>query len=373
MRERSRATPYLVLGAAVAAFVGALCWGIVRTFLVVSGTDRLLIGLLAALAVLLAGWFVFHPSVRDAEVSLARPLLGIDLPPVRDYRSRDSRVRGAIWAMWVLLVGAAAAVALLGLLPQGVLLIASGGGTSLLWRLPTGLLLVLAAFVIPTWCGQLLVRTAPRLLGPTPADRLAEAHERERQLAQDNALARELHDGIGHALTAIDVQAQAGLAAGTNDAAYEALSRIRGATGKALGELDQLLGVLRERAQQELSEQVTEADLRELVASAATSPPSRLTITGAWDETSVSCRAIVFRVVQEGMTNAVRHGAGGAQVGVQIDATQVRVEVDNRIGSPGAGGGRGLIGLRERLRLADGELSVESEQGRWRLRAVLPR
>jgi signal transduction histidine kinase len=81
---------------------------------------------------------------------------------------------------------------------------------------------------------------------------------------------------------------------------------------------------------------------------------------------------VVYRVVQEGLTNALRHGRGTAQVTVAEEDGQVVVEVVNEVGRRRPGSGLGLVGLRERTGLYGGEL-VAGRAGRtWTLRAVLP-
>ncbi len=89
---------------------------------------------------------------------------------------------------------------------------------------------------------------APRLLGPSTAERLALAEERELQLAERNRVAHELHDSIGHTLTAATIQAAvAGEVLASDPAAARAAMRsIEESTRAALEDLDYVLGVLRE-------------------------------------------------------------------------------------------------------------------------------
>ncbi len=94
----------------------------------------------------------------------------------------------------------------------------------------------------------LLARWAPELLGPTPADRLAAAEQRAADLAVRNRLARELHDAVGHALSAVTLQASAARRVLDHDPEFvrEALAAIEDTTRRTVGELDAVLGVLRE-------------------------------------------------------------------------------------------------------------------------------
>lgn len=375
VRRGNRGAAYLVLGAAGAALVGWLVYAFTLTVIATSGGDRIMVIVLAVVALGIAAAVLLSPPVRDAEVAMARPLLGVELPAVRDRHSWDSRWRGAAWAGWVLLVGGVAAFVLLAGVPGGISLALSGPGrgAQALWRMPLGVLVVVGSFVIQTGFAWLLVRTAPRLLGPTAQDRLALAAEREQALARGNELARELHDTIGHSLTAISVQAEAGRAVGAVDprAAQRALERISASASVALEELDSVLGLLRgARAGR------SRAQLRALVAAAATPEPSVLELAGDWDSLPDPTSAQVFRVIQEGLTNAAKHGCGAARVHVIIDA-DVIVTVTNSVApqqdSPPSGG-RGLTGLRERMTLLGGSLqSGASPDGKeWTLCARLP-
>ena len=97
-------------------------------------------------------------------------------------------------------------------------------------------------------CGALLARWAPLLLGPTPRERLAAAEARAADLAVRNRLARELHDSVGHALSAVTLQASAARRVLDSDPDFvrEALAAIEDTTRRTVGELDAVLGVLRE-------------------------------------------------------------------------------------------------------------------------------
>jgi signal transduction histidine kinase len=111
--------------------------------------------------------------------------------------------------------------------------------------------------------------------------------------------------------------------------------------------------------------------------------PVELEVTGAPRPLPPGADLAAYRVVQEGLTNVLRH-AGGAAASVRVrwdDRLEITVSDDGKGGSPaGPGGdgwlsgpGRGLLGLRERLALYGGELAAGPQpQGGWRLRAVLP-
>lgn len=376
MRRGTRGAAYLVLGAAGAALIGWLSYAFTITVQNAAGREKLLVIALAGVAGAVAAIILLSPPVRDAEVAMARPLLGVSLPPVRDRHSWASRWRGAAWAGWVLVVGAVAAVTLLAGVPAGVGLAVNGADrpAQLLWRVPLGIALVLASFAIQAVFGWLLAASAPKMLGPTPADRLALASDRERELARRNELARELHDTIGHSLTAIGVQAEAGHAVGLSDpqVAHRALERISATAAAALEELDAVLGALRSGPRGR-----TAIDLEGLVQAAATGEPSVLELIGDWDALPDSLSGDVFRVVQEGLTNAVKHGQGAAQVRVTVRTDVVTVTITNPR-APQRNSrdreGRGIVGLRERMTLVGGSIEAGPTSGEkeWKLCARLP-
>ena len=96
--------------------------------------------------------------------------------------------------------------------------------------------------------GALAATMAPVLLGPSPADRIAALEARERRLAERNRLARELHDSVGHALTATTLQAGAARAVFDSDPEFarRALAAIEEVGRTAMDDLDHVLGVLRD-------------------------------------------------------------------------------------------------------------------------------
>ncbi|MGA4839017.1 sensor histidine kinase [Streptomyces sp. G45] len=226
---------------------------------------------------------------------------------------------------------------------------------------------------------------APRLLGPSAAERLALAAERERTLAERNRLAHELHDSIGHTLTATTIQAAvAGEVLATDPvAARAALRGIEESARSALEDLDYVLGALRDQ-QARTAPTRTLADLPELLerlrhAGAVVEPdlPDDLArVPGAPSRAA-------YRILQEGLTNALRHGAGGP-IQVRVAATPDGLDLDvvNRTGAkagPGARAGafptsgHGLSGLAERVRLLHGTFaSGPHGPGHWRLAASLP-
>ncbi|WP_277965781.1 histidine kinase [Streptomyces sp. AV19] len=226
---------------------------------------------------------------------------------------------------------------------------------------------------------------APRLLGPSPAEQLALAAEREQRLAERNRLAHELHDSIGHTLTATTIQAAVAGEVLSADpvAARAALRSIEESTRAALEDLDYVLGVLREEKAGTAPPR-TLADLPELLdrlrhAGAVVEPD----LPGELGHVQGTLSRAAYRILQEGLTNALRHGAGGpVQVRVATAPGRLELSVVNRTGTGTDTGplrgdfptsGHGLPGLAERVRLLHGEFEAGPDGPRhWRLAVRLP-
>ncbi len=209
------------------------------------------------------------------------------------------------------------------------------------------------------------------------------ATEAELRRAQDavdeerSRLARELHDVIAHNLSVVVVQAAGARAAGLGD--DETLGRIERTGRESLVEMRRLLGVLRQPPAGEvtLSPQPGVGDLASLVERVAGSGLHvDLALTGDLDGLPATVGLCVYRIVQESLTNVLKHAPGAsAWVCVEGSSEQVVVEVhDDGPGARGAGGGHGLIGMGERVEVFGGELVVgRSATGGFVVRAVLPR
>ncbi|MGI5351559.1 sensor histidine kinase [Streptomyces sp. CA-250714] len=258
---------------------------------------------------------------------------------------------------------------------------------SALWTAPVAGLALLAGLVAAVrGAGALLARCAPVLLGPTPADRLAAAERRAADLAVRNRLARELHDSVGHALSTVSLQAGAARRVLDGDPEFvrEALTAIEETSRGAVAELDAVLGVLRAGESAPAAGPSLAAGLDALVArTRATGTEVRLRVDDALGplallEAQVSAES--FRVVQEGLSNALRH-APGAAVDVRLERQHspegelLAVTIENAADGAAAArpsGGRGLAGIAERATLLGGTARAGSEEGVWRLTARLP-
>ncbi|MGW3228997.1 histidine kinase [Kitasatospora sp. NPDC001095] len=352
--------------------------------------------------VLLLGVAGLPRVVRRVLVAGARRLLGVAVPdPVKGAAAERWRTPAFVVAHvllgWTVLVGGSTllvmGVTLPGRWAAGEARVSLFGWATELtgvWAwIVAALCLALAAALFAGVSGALRW-LAPRLLGPSPAERLAMAAERERLLAERNRLAHELHDSIGHTLTAATIQAAvAGEVLAADPAAARAAMRsIEESTRAALEDLDYVLGALREE-QSGTAPTRTLADLPELVdrlrhAGAVVVPRT----SGNLAQVQGTLSRAAYRIVQEGLTNALRHGAGGP-IELRVAAGPEELElcvVNGTGGGPGGGAGaagaeaggfptsgHGLPGLAERVRLLHGEFEAGPYgEGQWRLAVRLP-
>lgn len=218
------------------------------------------------------------------------------------------------------------------------------------------------------------------------ADQLAaEREERARQAVSNERvrIARELHDVVAHHVSVMGVQAAAArrMLAREPVKAVEALGNVEEAGREAVGELQRLVGYLRaENGSDELSPQPRLDGLpRLLEATRAAGLVVELREIGARRPLPSSVELSAFRIVQEALTNVMRH-APGAKTTVVLthlpDALQVEVvngPIPGGVTRSGPGGGRGLLGMRERASVLGGTFSHESlSGGGYRVVARLP-
>ncbi|MDZ5619564.1 sensor histidine kinase [Nocardioides bizhenqiangii] len=198
--------------------------------------------------------------------------------------------------------------------------------------------------------------------------------------AERRRLARELHDVVSHAVTLISVQAEAGQAVIDSDVegARRALAAIGAASQDAVAELHAMLALLHEPSDESTGSTSTGlADLPSLVAGVRAAGLRVELVTRGVSALPPAADHCAFRVVQEGLTNALRHERN-AQVRLVIDHADadsaIRVESrGTRHQSSYGGSGRGIAGLRERVAAVGGSLEVLDHDGTYCLQAVLPR
>ncbi|KAA2251458.1 sensor histidine kinase [Solihabitans fulvus] len=198
-------------------------------------------------------------------------------------------------------------------------------------------------------------------------------------------IARELHDVVAHAVSVMVVQADgAGYALRSDpDLAETALRTISETGRQALTELRRLLGVLRsdEDPGGERTPQPDARGLDELADKVrSVGLPVRLVTSGDLVHLPVGVGLGIYRIVQEALTNTLKHAGAGASAAVHVTRTDDHVELeisDDGFGTPhdlvAVSGGNGLIGMRERAAVFGGTLDAGPKPGGgWRVRAVLP-
>ncbi|GLU89854.1 histidine kinase [Agromyces sp. NBRC 114283] len=217
---------------------------------------------------------------------------------------------------------------------------------------------------------------------------LARERDQQAQLAaaaERARIARELHDIVSHGLTVMVTLADGSAATASRDPerAAEAMRSVAETGRSALGEMRRMLGVLREPggSPAELAPQPGLSAIPELIDGfREAGMPVRLTTSGV-PEADPAVALAVYRLVQEGLTNALRHGRNAQHVEVRLQHRPGEVEVlveDDALPPQGDapathGAGRGLAGLRERIALYGGTLDAGPRGARgWRLRATLP-
>ncbi|MFB9236072.1 sensor histidine kinase [Plantactinospora siamensis] len=226
--------------------------------------------------------------------------------------------------------------------------------------------------------------------------RLAELGRRQAVLAERHRMARELHDVVANHLSAVAIHATAALSVSGLDAEQvrQALRVIRENSVQGLGELRQMIGLLREPAAgpvpsepaagpapSEPAEPAIRVGLADLDRLLDRSRSAGLAVTarttGTPRELPVGVDLAAYRILQESLTNALKHGQGPVDLAVDYRADAVALSVLNPI--PGAAGGdgvpgagAGLIGMRERAALVDGWFTAGPDGDRWRVAAELP-
>ncbi|GKQ36864.1 sensor histidine kinase [Streptomyces sp. A012304] len=217
--------------------------------------------------------------------------------------------------------------------------------------------------------------------------RRAVEHERAR-------IARELHDVVTHNVSVMIIQAGAArkIMKTSPEQAGEALLAVEAGGRAAMTELRHVMGLLTMADEAEAADGGG-ADLTDTAAELAPQPglgqlealvgrvrdtglPVDLTVTGPSRPLPPGLELAAYRVVQEALTNTVKHASGAtAAVTVEYGPQRLRVEVTDTGGHPGAtaGSGRGLIGLRERLAVHDGTLNTGRRlTGGYRVEALIP-
>ena len=238
--------------------------------------------------------------------------------------------------------------------------------------------IVVAAWVVAIVAVAELVRARREQWDRERAERAQAARRRADE--ERLRIARELHDVLAHSISVINVQAGVGLALLDSDPeqARTALTTIKAASKEALGEVRQVLDTLRTPGDAPRAPAPGLDRLPELVEQAAGAGLT-VEVRGEAPKLSPGADLAAFRIVQEALTNVVRHsGSRHARVRVDVDgadgALRLRVDDDGpATGADAGGSGNGLAGMRERAAALGGTIEAGPRaDGGFRVLAVLP-
>lgn len=337
----ARSLLYLVLG-------GALVVPVVAGIAVILPTDRVTTVAILIACTLPAAMVIASLSiVRRIEVLAARELLAAEMPPHPQQVALFGLTVAhlSVGAVYSALVLAIAVPVVAGAFSST----ADIGVFSLVWALAAVACLTVTAPLIGG-----AFRVAVRRLVTSDPRRLSQDQERR------DTMARELHDSIGHALSVIAVQNEAARVSHPGPA----LDHIARAAGDAQQELDLMLAMLRE--QETSGGPDLSAVPRILEGLAVAAELDRV------DRVPGPVSRTAYRIVQEGLANALRHGDGEVRLSLTV-RDELRIQIRNRVGDAGVRvGGWGIAGMRRRARLVGGDCLAERNGDEWVLDARIP-
>jgi signal transduction histidine kinase len=213
--------------------------------------------------------------------------------------------------------------------------------------------------------------------------RISDSERARRTLLEERTrIARELHDVVAHHMSVIAIQAEAApfRVPEPPEELVRSFATIRATASEGLGELRRLVGVLRaDGAADGAGPQPTLERLGELVATVErTGTTVTMAVTGTPRPLPQGVELSAYRIVQEALSNAVRH-APGSQVQVELDYRPVGLELRVVNGParsapiPTPGTGHGVLGMKERVAMLGGQLAAEPRpDGGFTVTAVLP-
>ncbi|MEP6853862.1 MAG: histidine kinase [Pedococcus sp.] len=260
--------------------------------------------------------------------------------------------------------------------PSTIVVVSAAVGSTAVVPAPPGqqagnLVWVLAVFAATAAAGQVLRAARIRAVAEQAA---ADAAER---YAERRLLARELHDVVSHAVAVMTVQAGAAqlLLDADPTRASSLLESVQQTGEQSASELCRLLDLMG-GDHPGLDPQPQLADLPALIRQVREAGlPAHLTTLGVRDVTP-GLQVTAYRVVQESLTNALKHGVrSDVSVAVRGEDDSLTVTIDDAgrtFTERASTGGHGLQGMAERVRLYGGTLVAGPDAGRWRVRAILP-
>lgn len=228
----------------------------------------------------------------------------------------------------------------------------------------------LASTVLVAWLGGAWQRSRRgefRALAEHAAllERARDERTRLAVLSERTRIARDMHDILAHSLAVIVAQADGGRYAAPADprSAIDALRAIGEQGRRALAEARRAIGVLRADTDSDPAARVAVSDITRLVEEVrGAGLPVTLDLDVPAEPADAGVSLVIYRIVQEGLTNVVKHAGPGARAEVSVrrerDRWQVSVVDDGRSTRRSARPGYGLIGMRERVEAYGGELEL---------------
>ncbi|MEV8560725.1 histidine kinase [Streptomyces sp. NPDC051917] len=266
----------------------------------------------------------------------------------------------------------------------GLLTVLGGVVPAALWRDPQALLIGVGVGVVafaPAATGWVVrnhrdAAEAARLRAEQTA-LLAEMDRAQAVTAERARMARELHDMVANHLSAIAIHSTAALSLDDPQTSRDALSVIRENSVAGLAEMRRLIGILRESSGDLKPTATPTLDGLATLVEGARANGLDVRLTAGHGRVPAPVELAAYRIVQESLTNALKHAAPGlVRVTLrQADGTlHIEVTSSYRPGdTPRApGSGSGLTGMRERATLLGGGFAAGPEAGRWTVRATLP-
>lgn len=345
-------------------WIGALLL-IAQTVAFAFRRTRPLPSMLAVVAGTVAFWVADYPTNFDAFSLLA----------IYAATAHSGADRRRVWLVVGGIVGLLTAIALAGVLSPSE-------------DLPALAVLGIAAIHLTAAVAGEVVQDRRRRVRELEQRAVRAEAERElltRQAVLDERarIARDLHDVVAHAMSVMVVQAGAArrVVDTRPDQAADALGHIQTTGREALTEMRRMVGVLRDDAPVELTPQPSMDDLQSIVQHCvAAGVPTSLTVVGDRPARAAGAEIAGYRVVQEALTNVIKHAGRPVQAAVKVTYTpgQMRLEVtDDGLGATTRdverATGHGLIGMRERVELYCGSLRVGPRPGGgFRVAATIP-
>ncbi|GAA3511881.1 sensor histidine kinase [Aeromicrobium panaciterrae] len=286
---------------------------------------------------------------------------------------------GPAWAVWGGLVA--------GILGAAIASTAWGVGAPEDIAGTTYRFVLLSTLVVASWLLGFLARTRRAYVASLEqrAEQLERDAEQQAQIAtaaERARIAREMHDVVAHSLSVMVVQADGALYAADKrpEFALETLHTISETGRASLVEMRKLLGLLRgDDDGVELAPMPGASDIAEMVDQLRASGLAvELSVMGNLARLDSPTGLTVYRIVQEALTNTLKHGGPGVTAAVDLrvttDSVRIQVDDDGRGGTtPDDGQGHGILGMRERIAVHAGEVEAGPRPGGgFRVRAVVP-